>query len=96
MLEHIKDAPINIFKTCLFYFDKKYTWPKKNANINVIVIFFTYCGSTKCSQPVWGHESCKQCYFSLMLHIYTGAVGKKRKPIYTRYFFNSVSISKND
>ena len=31
----------------------------------------------------WLQENCKQCYFSLMLHIYTGAVGKKKKKLYT-------------
>ena len=55
------------------------------ANINVILIVLTYCGSTKCSQPVWGDDSCKQCYVSLFLHIFTGAVGKKKKKQYIPY-----------
>ena len=58
MLEHFKE-------TRLFILIKNVPDLKKIANINVIVIFFTYYGSTKCSQPVWGHESCRQCYFHL-------------------------------
>ena len=96
MLEHFKDTPNYIFKTCFFsILIKKCTWPKQIANINVIVICLTYCGSTKCSQPVWGpsyqciyYFGCKKAvnsYFSLMLHIYTGAVGKKINKQYIPY-----------
>ena len=42
---------------------------------------------------MWGHESCKQCYFSLMLHIYTGAVGKKKKNQYIPYSPESENLS---
>ena len=31
-------------------------------------------------------ESCKQCYFSLILHIFTGAVGKKQ-PQFIPYIY---------
>ena len=71
--------PSTFSKHVFFYFAKKCTWPKQIANINVIVIFLTYCGSTKCSQPVWGHESCKQCYFHLCCTFIQGQLVKRNK-----------------
>ena len=67
---------------------KVYLVKKKLLILMLMYLFFTYCGSTQCSEPVWGsfipvhplfllQESFKQCYFSLILHIFTGAVGKK-------------------
>ena len=72
MLEHIKETPMNVFKTH-FSILIKITVPglKKITIVEVL----------KCSQPVhplfWLQESCKQCYFSLIFHIYAGLVGKK-------------------
>ena len=81
MLEHFKDTPINIFKTLFFsILIKKCTLPKKIANITGIIICLTYCGSTKCPQPVWSHESCKQCYFfHLCCTFIQGQLVKRRK-----------------
>ena len=85
----LKTPPSTFSKHVFFYFDQK-SVPglKKITNINVNVFCLAYCGSTQCSQPVWGscipvhplfllQESYKQCYFSLILQIFTGAVGKK-------------------
>ena len=57
MLEHFKDTPSTFLKHVFFsVLIKKCTWPTQITNINVNVILLTYCGSTQCSQPVWGHS----------------------------------------
>ena len=111
VLKWLKTPHINFFKTRFFLFlSKKCTWSKTFTNINVNVFFFTYCGSTQCSQPVWGsfisvhplfllQESCKQCYFNLFCTFLQGQLVKSKKTttVYTLqiYIFNSVSTSKH-
>ena len=93
MLEHFKDAPINIFKTPFSIFAKKCTWPKKLPicflHIVEVLNVLNLCGVMRAVNSAIFHLCCT--------FIQEQLVKRKRKQyIPCRDIFNSVSISKHD
>ena len=77
MLEHFKNTPSTFFKHVFSVLIKKCTWSTQITNINVNVMLLTYCGSTQCYQPVWGHShqcihyfGCKRAVNIALCHLF--------------------------